>query len=278
MSPLPPPGRGRARIGVIVPVSNTNLEPDMGLMVPRGVSFHVARSGGYDVEAIPDETQMRAYSDSGIEAELDQLCPAAPDAILYGCTSATLAQGPAYDRAYRARIEARAGVPAITAASALAWGLERLGARRFAFTSPYVAALNDLAIGFLEAGGAACVGRADTEHPWDNREMGAATPETVIEMARRADRPHAEVLVISCTDFRALEAVETLERTLAKPVITSNQAMMVWALATLRLPVEGSILAAHALVQRAARPEAIADGNRRPGEPDRDLDHKGATA
>ncbi|MCP4379144.1 MAG: Asp/Glu racemase, partial [bacterium] len=49
--------RGRARIGVVVPVTNTNLEPDMQLLRPDGVSIHFARSGGYDVDAIPDEKQ-----------------------------------------------------------------------------------------------------------------------------------------------------------------------------------------------------------------------------
>jgi len=38
--------RGRARIGAIVPVSNTNMEPDLWLMRPSGASVHVMRAGG----------------------------------------------------------------------------------------------------------------------------------------------------------------------------------------------------------------------------------------
>ena len=46
--------RGRARIGLVVPVSNSNLEPDMTMMRPGGVSLHVMRAGGYDLEEVPD--------------------------------------------------------------------------------------------------------------------------------------------------------------------------------------------------------------------------------
>ena len=44
--------RGRARFGVLVPFTNTNLEPDMVLLRPDGVSPHVARMGGYDQDEI----------------------------------------------------------------------------------------------------------------------------------------------------------------------------------------------------------------------------------
>ena len=107
------PTRGRARIGVVVPFSNTNLEPDMAMLCPPGVSVHVARAGGYDLDAIPDEHQMRQYSDAPFEEVVDSLVGCRPDIILYGCTSATLAQGPAFDAEFRRRIEARAAVPVV---------------------------------------------------------------------------------------------------------------------------------------------------------------------
>ena len=45
-------------------------------------------------------------------------------------------------------------------------------------------------------------------------------------MGLAADHPQAELLVISCTDYRALEAVPALEQALGKPVVTSNSALM----------------------------------------------------
>jgi maleate cis-trans isomerase len=45
-------------------------------------------------------------------------------------------------------------------------------------------------------------------------------------MGVKADHPEAEVLVISCTDYRAVEAIPALEQALQKPVVTSNSALM----------------------------------------------------
>jgi len=245
-----PDTRGLARIGVIVPVSNTNLEPDMMLFAPKGVTSHFSRSGGYDVDAIPDADQMRLYSDASSDETLDNLRHCHPDVILYGCTSATLAQGPEYDARFRSDMETKMGVPAMTAASGLVWGLETLGAKTFAFSSPYVAPLNDLAIFFLESFGYRCVGRADAEKPLGNHEVSALTPNDVRTLAVKADTAEADVIVLSCTDMRAAEAVLDIERELDKPVLTSNQALLAWALDRLDLSFETSPLSDHRLVRK----------------------------
>ena len=63
-------------------------------------------------------------------------------------------------------------------------------------------------------------------------------PEAVFDLGRRADSAEAEVLVLSCTDMRSVEALERLEIALGKPVITSNQAMIFAALPHLGLPAD----------------------------------------
>ena len=218
--------RGRARIGVVVPVTNTNLEPDMNMMRPPGVSMHFMRSGGYDIDAIPDEKQMQNYSDSAWEDTVDSLKHCRSDIILYGCTSATLAQGPAFDEDFRKSIEQRTSVPTITAASSLIEALSDLNIRNFAFTSPYVASLNDYAVSFIEAFEFNCVNRLDTPTPLSNNAVAELTPQKIFEMAMEVNNDEAEAIVLSCTDMRAVEAIETIEDKLQKPVITSNQAMM----------------------------------------------------
>jgi len=241
--------RGLARIGVVVPVSNANLEPDMALLVPDGVSFHVSRSGGYDVDAIPDEHQMRQYSDTHSDDVVDALCHCGSNVILYGCTSATLSQGPAYDAAFRERIETRTGIPAMTAAGAVIGALRDLGVETFAFSSPYVTTLNDLAVSFIENFGFRCVGRVDASKPLGNEEIAALTPDEVTALAERADSNEADAVVLSCTDMRAAEAVIEIERRLGKPVVTSNQALLVWALRHLGISFETSPLKDHLVVR-----------------------------
>ncbi len=218
--------RGRARIGVVVPVSNTNLEPDLEMLRPAGVSLHFARAGGYDLDAIPDGGQMRQFALASLDDVLAALMAALPDVILYGCTSATLSHGPAFDREFQARIEREAGVPAVTAAGAVVETLTDLGVRRIGFTSPYVRSLNEEAAEFLRQSGFEVVATAHAVGDLGNYGVGALTPGEVHALGLRADHENAEAIVLSCTDMRAVEAIPMLERDLGKPVVTSNQALM----------------------------------------------------
>ena len=140
--------RGRARFGVLVPFTNSNLEPDMALMRPKCVSLHIARMGGYDADEIPDEGQMQNLGAADLDDPLRLLAGVKPDVIFYGCTSATLTHGPEFDRALAARIRAESGAETVTAAGALVHALRTLDATRIGFASPYVPAINNMAIGF----------------------------------------------------------------------------------------------------------------------------------
>lgn len=218
--------RGRGRIGVVVPVSNTNLEPDLMLLRPQGVSLHFARAGGYDLDQVPNSDQMRQFAESSLESVIGGLKAALVDVFLYGCTSATLAQGLAFDREFQDEIERLGDCPAVTAAGALVEALADLRISRFGFCSPYTEQLNDEAVSFLTGAGFQPISRAYVGEDLGNYGQGALTPEEVYRLALRADSPRAQAIVLSCTDMRAVEAIEALEQTLGKPVVTSNQALM----------------------------------------------------
>ena len=228
--------RARARIGVLVPFTNTNLEPDMIRLCPPGCSLHFARLGGYDVDAIPDAVQMAGLGAADLDEPLRLIAGVRPDVILYGCTSATLIHGPAFDRALAVRAEATSGAKIVTAAGALVAALGALGIRRVAFASPYVEEINDQAIAFLSESGFETVSRAGVGTALGNYGQGEMTPDEVFALGHRADHPAAEALVLSCTDMRSVEALERLEQALGKPVVSSNQAMIFAALPHLGLP------------------------------------------
>lgn len=218
--------RTRARLGVLVPFTNTNLEPDMALLAPADVSIHVARLGGYDADKVPDADQMAGLGAADLDEPLRLIAGVRPDAILYGCTSATLTHGSAFDRDLGARISATTGAVTVTAAGALVHGLRALGIRRVGFASPYVGAINDQAVAFLAENGIETHKRADIGRVLDNDGQGLLTPDEVFHLAMRADGPGVEALVLSCTDMRSVETVERLEQATGKPVVCSNQAMM----------------------------------------------------
>jgi N-methylhydantoinase B len=218
--------RGGGRIGVVLPMSNTNLEPDMMLLRPEGVSLHFMRVGGYDLDAVPDSAQMRKLALASLDEVIDTLKAALPDVILYGCTSATLALGPEFDRKLQHQIEELSGAAVVTAAGAVIEALSDLGVRKIGFCSPYVRKLNEEAVNFLGECGFEVASEAHVDTDLGNYGQGALTPHEVFELAMRADHPQAEALVLSCTDMRAVETITTLEAALGKPVVTSNQALM----------------------------------------------------
>lgn len=218
--------RGRGRFGILVPFTNTNLEPDMVLLRPEGVSMHIARMGGYDQDQIPDADQMHGLGAADLNEPLHLLQGARPDVILYGCTSATLTHGPAFDRMLAERIKTDIGADTVTAAGALVHALKTLGVKRIGFASPYVSAINDMAIRFLAETGFETVARSEVGDDLDNYGQGELDPQAVFALGVAADHPEAEAVVLSCTDMRSVEIIARLEKATGKPVITSNQAMV----------------------------------------------------
>lgn len=214
------------RIGVLVPFTNTVLEPDMMRMCPAGATVHFQRMGGYDADAIPGSEQMAGLGASDIGRALEMLLGARPRAVLYGCTSATLTHGPEFDARLATDIKERSGALALTAAGCVVEALRAIRAANIGFTSPYVNRINDQAVAFLEQNGIRTVSRADVGRALDNYEQAGLSPDEIVELGLRADHPDAQAIVLSCTDMRSLDAVCRIEAQTGKTVVSSNQAMM----------------------------------------------------
>jgi maleate cis-trans isomerase len=229
------PSRGKARIGVLVPFTNTNLEADMALLRPDGVSVHFARLGGYDIDEIPDASQMAGLGAADIDETLRMLSGVKPDVILYGCTSATLTHGPSFDRELASKIKVLSGAATVTAAGALVHALKALKVTKVGFASPYVSDINQQAISFLADCGFESVSRAEVTETLDNYGQGEMGPDKIFELGLSADSTDAEAVVLSCTDMRSVEVIDRLEQALGKPVITSNQAMIFETLQFLKI-------------------------------------------
>jgi maleate cis-trans isomerase len=226
------------RIGMIVPSSNTNAEPDCLMLAPQGVTIHTTRGGGYDVESIPDSDEMRRFARQSLDQQLRLLVDGRVELIAYACTSATLADGPEFDRAFCNEIAAKTGLPAVTTAGALVEAIQDIGATKVAFTSPYVYQLASEAVDFIEQCGIRIVNQVGFEQALSSLEQNALTPQDAYRMGLKADHPEAEVLVISCTDYRAVEAIPALEQALQKPVVTSNSALMYACLKRLEVSMD----------------------------------------
>ncbi len=230
-----PERRDLAKVGVLVPFTNTNLEPDLMALRPPGVTLHFQRMGGYDVDEIPGAAQMAGLGASDISHDLRMIAGVRPDVVLYGCTSATLTHGPAFDADLAARIRAGSGALCLTAAGALVAALGALGVTRVGLSSPYLGEINDRAVEFLGHNGVQVVRVADIGRDLGNYGQGELSPDEVFDLALQADHTEAQAIVLSCTDMRALEAVTRIEARLDKPVVTSNQALVFGLMRALEL-------------------------------------------
>ena len=218
--------RAKTRIGVLVPFTKTNLEPDLMLMCPPDCSLHCQRTGGYDADEVPGSDEMTKLGMFDLSHDLSMIAGARPDAVLYGCTSATLTHGSEFDRELAMKIETETGAASLTAAGSLVAAIQALGVHRVGFASPYVGDINDKAVDFLMQNGIETVKCANIGGNLGCYGQGKLTPDEVYHLALKADSPQAEAMILSCTDMRSVEVIEQIEYTLDKPVVTTNQAMM----------------------------------------------------
>jgi maleate cis-trans isomerase len=227
------------RVGVLVPYTNTNLEPDMARLLPKNCQAHFTRIGGYDQNEIPGFDQMAAMGETNIAEPLRLISGIHPDFVLYGCTSATLAHGRGFDGKLTEVIARKTGANAITAAGAILKSLHSLNAKEIGFASPYVGAVNRRAVRFFAEAGINTIKRAEPSQVLSNHDQGALTPDEIFDLALRADHPHAKAIVMACTDLRAVETISRIESALGKPVVTANQAMVFVFLQQMRIDLRG---------------------------------------
>lgn len=223
----------RLRIGLMVPSSNTTMEPEFYRMAPGGVSIHTARMRF--VEATPEA--LRKMADDALKAAKD-LATAEPDVIIYGCTTGALVGGVNWERELVKTLERETGVKIITTAFAVVEALKSLNVGKVAVATPYTDELNELEGAFLGEHGievTSIKGLGIVK----NTEIGAKPSWVAYRLASEVFKPEADGVFISCTNFRTIEVIEKLESELGKPVVTSNQASMWSALRLIRESVRG---------------------------------------
>ena len=211
----------RLRMGLLVPSSNTTMEPDFYRMAPEGVSVHTARMRLDEVT--PDEL-IRMADDAERGAAL--LATAGVDVVVYGCTTGSLVGGVEWEEDLVDRLHENTGIRTMSTSGAVMGALRALRARRVGVATPYTDVLNLLEAEFLGDHGfqvAAIEGLGLV----DNLEIGRVE-RGVIEGLVEAVAGEADTIFVSCTNLPAIDLIDGLERTHGRPVVTSNQASL-WA-------------------------------------------------
>ncbi len=211
-----------ARVGLIVPSSNTVAEPDFYRNLPPAATLHTARMFLDDVTTEREAVML----DEHLPGALRDLATVGPDVVVFACTSAGTLRGNAWEDELVARIAALTEAQAISVAAAVRKAIAARGAQRVGVLTPYVAAVNEKIRSSLEEDGLEVVG-IEGMGITANVEIGAVEPDGIVRFAaEKFKRAGTDLLFASCTNFRALEARERIEEELELPVVTSNHAAL----------------------------------------------------
>jgi maleate isomerase len=210
------------RIGLMVPSSNTTVEPEFYRALPRGVTLHTAR---LYLTRIAPEAILQMVQDMETQAKL--LASADVDVIVLGATAPSFLKGLGYDRELIGKLEAATGRKATTTTTALIEALRHVGARRVVLGSAYDDKVNGIAKAFLEASGIEVLGMEGLALV-DNLIVGRLAPETAYDLALKVNRADADAIALSCTNWQTMDAIERIEQDTGKTVVSTTQAT-IWA-------------------------------------------------
>jgi maleate isomerase len=208
------------RVGVIVPSSNTTVEADFMRALPAGVTVHAARM--YLAETTAEAERRMIYDH--VPIAVTDLATLRPHVVAFACTSGGAVLGADGETALIRRISHETAAPVVSTNDAVGRAVERQGGRRIAVLTPYVDELNQAIKAGLERRGLTVVHIAGLGIT-DNFGICSVTPNEIVAFAEKelADLAY-DLLFVSCTNFRAVEARPLLMQRFGVPVVTSNQA------------------------------------------------------
>mgnify|MGYP000449591900 CR=1 FL=1 len=239
------------RVGVLVPAGNTIHEREFAALRPDGVEFRFA---GFSYPPM-GTVDFCANLFGQMQAPVGELRGWGAEALLVGCTTASMLCA---DPAREAELQRLAGVPVITAASAVRAALGALGLTRLAVATPYGTRGNGVVVDYLRSIGIETVAIRGLDldrapEVW-KREAPALTPQQVVDLGLSIDGPAAEALYLPCTGIGSVEAIDLYERRAGKPALSSVQAGF-WATMR-RLGIDGRQGGAGRLVAEWQLPSA----------------------
>jgi maleate isomerase len=223
------------RVGLILPSSNTVMEGDFHRHLGQECIVSTTR---IFLENVTREAESRMLEDDLTNA-VELIRTTAPEVVVFGCTSAGALGTLAHDDGIGAMIGKGVNAQAITVLGAVITKLRTIAARKVAVFTPYIDDLtSSIASSLAEAGFPAlkAVGMGIRA----NLEIGEVTPAEILSFVQsQVQGCDPDCVFLSCTNWRAIEAIEPLQRRLGIHIVSSNQAAieMVRQAAANRLPV-----------------------------------------
>ena len=208
-----------ARIGLIGLSSGMTCEEELHNMLPDGARVLTSRVVNSDKI---DLSNLREMKQDLVRAAGTILPDGKLDAMVYSCTSGTIAMG---EQVVIELIQsAKPGVPVTTPFTGAMAALKRLGLKRITLLTPYIEEITAAMRTQIEDRGFEVVRTVNMGLELDS-ELCRVEPETLLEIATEIDTADSDGLFLSCTALTTSPIIDALEKALGKPVVTSNQAL-----------------------------------------------------
>jgi maleate isomerase len=211
----------RAAIGLIVLATDQTIEHEFRrLLNLAGVALYESRILN-DAQITPET--LRAMEGRLVEAT-GLILPGLPlDVVAFGCTSASMVIGE--ERVFERIRAVRPGIACTTPITAAFAAFRALEAKRVALLTPYRDDINRFMRDYIEARGfpVPVMGSFNEEDDRRAARIDAASIRDAASELGRSDQ--VDLVFVSCTSLRLVDAVREIEAELGKPVTSSNHAM-----------------------------------------------------
>lgn len=207
----------RARIGLIIPSSNTFSEPQFNRFAPAGLGIHVTRAR---IAGKWKRPLAEMAGEIAMSAKL--LADCRPNLVVFHCTETSMTQGPSGEGKILSIVKDATGLQAIATSQLVLQALRDLGMKEIVLLSPYRS--NKNVIDYLSASGIGVV--RDVGLGLEPGHFGDVSAQQWTELAANHDGRDVDGVFLSCTDTTQIEAIADIERILEKPAVSSNQAVL----------------------------------------------------
>jgi maleate isomerase len=216
----------RKKFGVIIPSTNTSVQPEFDAMSPPGVTNHTSRIRIPNIALNNDEdfSRLIALIDAAQDEAVESIMSCEPDRLVLGISAETFWDGLQASRALRAKLEAATGLPVSMGSDACSAAFAALGIRKIAVVTPYhPVGDKNVARFFEESGyevrrikGLRCASPVAIAHT-SEREL--------MDSLRELDGDDIDALVQVGTNLAMARLAAQAEVWFAKPVIAINTAI-----------------------------------------------------
>ncbi|MBL3666491.1 decarboxylase [Streptomyces sp. M2CJ-2] len=161
-----------------------------------------------------------------LAAGVGELRRAGVDAVVWACTSGSFVRGWEGAQEQVRALARTAGTPASSTSFAFVHAAREIGARRVAVGATYPDDVAALFAEFLGTGSVSVTG-VTSSGIITAAEVGTWGEAEVFALARAADHPDAQAVLLPDTALHTVAHLAALEKELGKPVLTANQ-VTVW--------------------------------------------------